>query len=209
VPGTRHIRYFIALPLAAPRPVERLIDQLADFTPHLKPVDPQHLHLTVRFLGPASETRLPAFIHALDAAIAAVNPTPITLHWQRPRFFPTQTPRQARTVVLPPDDTAQTQTLHALEAALSDALQQLDPPIEPEARGFHPHLTLARIKQPRGKGKGKTKGRAPLEAVETLLNRYAHTPFTPSTLDRLVLFRSTLTPQGPHYEPLHQAAFSP
>lgn len=193
-----HIRCFIALPLAAPTPAPKLIEQLQAFSPLVKPVDPTALHLTMRFLGPASEARIAAFQQALSRAVDAVDVGPLTVTWRRPTFFPGQAPKRARTIVLSPADDAGRDALHRLEGAVSDALEQLEPPIEREARGFHPHLTLARLKKPKGKG------RVPFEALESTLARYADTSFDPTRLDRLVLFQSTLTPQGPHYTRLHE-----
>jgi 2'-5' RNA ligase len=198
---TEHIRFFIALPLAAPSPAARLIEALHGYAPPLKPVDPAALHLTVRFLGPAATQRVEAFASALDAAVEQTRPGPIELAWAGPRFFPGPPPKRARTIVLPPANLDADNAIYRLEAALSERLQQLDPPIEPEARGFHPHLTLARIKQPRGKRRSPP----PWDAIDSMLNRYADTSFERSTLDRLVLYRSTLTPGGPHYEVVREA----
>jgi len=99
--------------------------------------------------------------------------------------------------VLPPH-APETSPLHRLEAALSDELERLNPPIERDTRGFHPHLTLARLK------KQRSKTRMPVDALESTVTRYAKTTFNPATLDRVALWQSTLTPQGPHYEPMRQ-----
>jgi RNA 2',3'-cyclic 3'-phosphodiesterase len=64
---------------------------------------------------------------------------------------------------------------------------------EPEAKPFNPHLTLARVKYPDG-----------LDLLCAAIRAYRLTPIELS-LDRLVLFRSTLTPTGPVYEKRHES----
>jgi 2'-5' RNA ligase len=193
---TKHIRLFIALPVRCPKPARQLMERLQAFAPQVKPVDPDALHLTLRFIGPAPASRLEALAKAMDTAHDAVQPGPIAVDWQPPSFFP---PRKApRTIVLQPRGLAGDGPLHQLEAALTAQLQQLDPPIEPEARGFHPHLTLARLK------KTRSKTRVPMEKLEAELRRFQQTPIPGSELQSLQLIESTLTPQGPVYAVKHQ-----
>ena len=64
---------------------------------------------------------------------------------------------------------------------------------EPDSKGFKPHLTLGRVKDPRDLGE-----------LPEYLKSYRFDPL-PLRLDRLVLFQSTLTPQGPIYDRLHEA----
>ena len=195
-----HIRYFIALPVAPPAPAESLIEALRRFSPQVKPVEPTALHLTLRFLGPASAERVRAAGDAMESALDQAATGPITVQWGQPTLFPRPTLNKARTIVLPPAEAEDASPLHRLETAISDALARLDPPIEREARGFSPHLTLARLKKTRGKH------RVPADALEATLARYAETAFESTTLDRVVLFESTLTPNGPHYAVMRDRA---
>jgi 2'-5' RNA ligase len=63
----------------------------------------------------------------------------------------------------------------------------------PEKRPFTPHLTLARLNPPRN-----IREFAP-QLVGTRV------PSDPFTIDRLVLYRSHLSPKGATYEPLVEA----
>jgi 2'-5' RNA ligase len=64
---------------------------------------------------------------------------------------------------------------------------------EKEKKGFRPHLTLGRLRRP-----GK------LTELHDYIESYQFDPIG-LNLDRLVLFKSTLTPSGSIYERLHEA----
>jgi len=94
-----------------------------------KRVAARHLHLTLHFLGDVPRERLPALRQALGLPFA-----PFTLALGRPTLWPGQT------AVLEPERIPP--RLRRLHAALGDALRSLTLPVE--ARGFRPHVTIAR-----------------------------------------------------------------
>jgi 2'-5' RNA ligase len=192
-----HIRLFFALPVPAPRPAQQLIERLERFKPTVKPVDPAHLHLTLRFIGPAPEQRVTELSRALDEAVAAAAPGVLRWPWEPPAFFPQTARKPPRTIVLHPAGLSQDSPIHHLEQALSQRLAGLEPPIPPEGRPYQPHLTLARLKQPKGKG------RMPMEELESELGRFAATDFGEARITTAHLFQSVLTPQGPQYTSRH------
>jgi len=64
-----------------------------------------------------------------------------------------------------------------------------------EERKFHPHLTLGRLRSPHNRSK----------LVELLEKNKAIPPLN-FTVDKIILFKSTLTGQGPIYEPQSQVS---
>jgi 2'-5' RNA ligase len=83
----------------------------------------------------------------------------------------------------------------ALQAAIAGALAGLG--FAPEDRAFHPHITLARARDPRG-DRDLARARAALDR-----------PDAPSiTVDDVVLFESRLAPSGARYTPLLRAALA-
>jgi len=64
---------------------------------------------------------------------------------------------------------------------------------EKEKRPFKAHLTLGRVRQGRR-----------VDELAAFLESFRLDPI-PLKLDRLVLFKSTLTPQGATYDRLHEA----
>jgi RNA 2',3'-cyclic 3'-phosphodiesterase len=66
---------------------------------------------------------------------------------------------------------------------------------EPDDRDFHPHITVARVKNPRQGAEAFTALRAkPVDGAAFMV-------------DRLVVFRSKLTRRGARYEPLAECPF--
>jgi len=59
---------------------------------------------------------------------------------------------------------------------------------ERDRKGFRPHLTVARVRSPRG-----------LEDVQELITANVATDFGEYMIDRITLKKSVLTPQGPQY----------
>lgn len=62
---------------------------------------------------------------------------------------------------------------------------------QPEARPFHPHLTLGRMKSSRGK-----------EELVERIEKHKEEEFGAVQVERVVLFKSDLRPSGPIYTPL-------
>ena len=81
-----------------------------------------------------------------------------------------------------------------MSAAIEAALLPLDFP--PEERAFVPHLTLGRIRSPRG-----------WDRVLPLVKAHEQTYFGESMIDHLTLYHSDLRPEGPKYTPLGVAYF--
>jgi len=98
-----------------------------------------NLHITTKFIGEWPEARLPELQKALEGV--AMREIPIAVRGLG--FFPNRrSPRVFRAGVDAPPE------LSALARNTDSALAKLG--IEPESRAYSPHLTLARIKAPKG-----------------------------------------------------------
>jgi len=181
------IRLFIALPLPGPveEELDRLIASLKPLTRAVRWVPAQNIHLTARFLGDTDEKLVPKIIKSIDTVASEHAAFDTVL--DRVGGFP-QLKRPRVIWVGGPEP---------LEPAAGIArqleLRMRELRFAPEKRGFKAHLTLGRVRE------GQPLG--PLaERLETL----TFGPL-PLHLDRVVLFKSTLTPQGSIYERLHEA----
>jgi 2'-5' RNA ligase len=147
------------------------------------------IHLTLVFLGDVPTEMLADLEAAVREAIAPFGP--ITLHVQGAGRFP---PRGLpRTIWIGLEETSG--RLAALQKALAEATAALAE--KPEDRAYTPHLTLGRVKSPRG-------GRDLAGAIDAMAGATG-----PSFEAREVtIFKSELSPQGPTYTALAKIALT-
>jgi len=171
------IRAFVALEIdeEARRHLAELIGKLRGTLRGLRLVQPENLHLTLRFLGPASPEALQRLAPDLEQAAAACAACNAALG--KPGFFPPRgRPRVLWLDVSLPPPVMELQ--HACERAAVAA------GFPAETRPFRCHLTIGRFRDAERPG-------APPELPPIELR-----------LERLILFRSELRPQGPLYTAL-------
>lgn len=136
----RKVRAFVAVDL--PEDVERALGAAAQSLRDariegLRAVRPEGIHLTLKFLGDVSESRVDEIGHALSETVAG--------H----RQFEVSTggfgafPNTRRPQVLWVGISGRLEPLKGLQADVDAALGALELPTE--TRPFHPHLTLARL----------------------------------------------------------------
>ena len=180
------LRTFVALLLP-----ERVRAGLAAVTAELRAqsrglswVPPDNLHLTLRFLGEIDSSTLERVRDAVAVAAAAVPPFTVSLGGLG--GFPAgRAPR-----VLWASVATGGERIEALFAELEAALVSRG--IPGETRAFHPHVTLARARDPRG-------------AKELLSVLGAGPAFGEVRVEALHLMRSELSPRGARYSVLTAA----
>jgi 2'-5' RNA ligase len=146
-------------------------------------VEPAAFHLTLKFLGQVDDARLPAISAAVAAAVAGVETLPLAAGGVG--GFPSLT----RPRVLWAGVTAGVPVLRALAGALDRALEPLGFP--PEARPFRGHLTIGRVRSPRGLA----------TLAQAVASAEAHDLGTWAARE-VVLYESRLRPSGAVYVPL-------
>ena len=161
--------------LAAAGPAWRQVD--AD----VRWVDPAVAHLTLRFLGRAERSALEALDPDL-ARIAARTP-PVELAPGEPGAFPGW--RRPRILWLGLEDGG---ALGPVAEGIEEAARAAG--FTPEEREFRPHLTLGRVRSPRGAARA-------VAAVQGWRSDSG-----PETVTEIVLYRSDLGAQGPRHTPL-------
>lgn len=152
----------------------------------LKWTRPEHMHLTLVFLGEVDEAVVPRVVDVVQEPIAQ---PPFEISFPGVGVFP---PRGAPRVLWLGVDSGGAQ-VSAVQQELVDRLARIG--IVLEERPFHPHLTLARWRtsRPSDTGRALRAGRpdeiARIEATEA------------------TLFQSRLEPSGPTHTPLARAPF--
>jgi 2'-5' RNA ligase len=188
----RTIRAFLALdpPEEILREIGRIQDRLRKpIHGDLHWVRPERIHLTLKFFGDISENAVVNISAVVGQAAAVVGPFELAIGGTG--VFPD--PSRPRVVWL--GMSGEVARLVTFQQGLERALGEIGFP--PEERPFRPHLTLGRIKSP----KGLTGLAEALEKEKTV----ASGSFTASGLS---LFQSDLTPRGAVYTQLAAYPFS-
>ena len=186
------VRAFVAveLPEAARLVLGGLVQALrqAKLRP-LRPVNPEGIHLTLKFLGNVAVSRLAQVTAAMDQAADGAGPMEVELRGLG--GFPN--PRSPRVLWVGIEgDTAK---LQALAVVLEERLLAAGFPAE--TRAFAPHLTLGRMRDGATARERRLAGEA--------LQRLAGQEQAPLPVTGISLMQSELGPQGAHYTLLHHA----
>jgi 2'-5' RNA ligase len=139
-------RLFIAieLPSSVRRSVQDHINQLRQAVPEARAswIREENLHLTIKFLGDTPVTKVEALSQAIQRTAHQVSPFELVIG--SCGTFPSG--RQPRVLWIGIKDPTNNQT--KLQRALEDECESAGFPRD--ARPFHPHLTIARLRQPLG-----------------------------------------------------------
>lgn len=189
------MRTFIAIEVS-----DEIKDALARLESHLKYsgadvkwVNPKIIHLTLKFLGEITDSRCEAVKAALDTIAKCVKPFEVTI--KDIGTFPNNA--RPRVIWVGLDKGA----FEAVELAkrIEEALSRIDFPAED--RPFSPHLTIGRVRSSLNLDKLKDKISSASSGVQP---EKAASHKTAS----VILFQSTLTPQGSIYAKLHESWFT-
>jgi len=143
-------------------------------------VKPQGMHLTLKFLGEVSEDKI-IEIKSVLGSIAKDYPR-FQLSLKGARTFPPAA-RVPRVVWIGIENN---EFLQNIQARMENELHNIQFP--KEKRKYHPHLTLGRVKGPQNIG-----------TVMETLNQYKESEFGRMTVNKIILFKSTLKPTGAEY----------
>jgi 2'-5' RNA ligase len=180
------MRCFIGIPIDQAL-LPRILDiqkRFKRFGNVLKFVEPENLHFTVKFLGEVSETTVEKIKSLLNQVFSELEPFEIML--KGIGVFPNQNCIRVVWVGV----ASGKEKLSWLMEEVDNALHSLGFPRE----ATHvPHLTLFRVK-----------AKPPREHFVKLLNELEDVYVGEMTVKEIILYRSTLTPNGPIYTRLHR-----
>jgi RNA 2',3'-cyclic 3'-phosphodiesterase len=144
----------------------------------IKFVERENLHFTVKFLGEVSE----GTVEEADRRIKALSLRRMEVGVRGLGAFPDlRRPRVVWAGVAPQD----LPSVSSSGQLVIDALEGIG---ESDDRGFHPHITLGRVRSPRN-----------VEALTSAVRENSAKEFGRSTISALKLKSSGLTPSGPIY----------
>lgn len=165
------IRLFIGIPIASQ--IRQLLSSLGASIPGARPVPEDQIHLTLRFIG---EVAPPEFADIRDS-LEGLKAGPLNLSIRGTGHFPPRgQPRVLWAGIDPAGDVI------ILRNRVNNRLSLCG--IQPEQRKFHPHVTLARLKNSSPK------------RVAGFLAGNAQLQSPPFVVNQIRLYSSTLHPKG-------------
>lgn len=187
----RRLRTFIAIELAGgvKAKARQLVDRLRITDSKITWVQPEHMHLTLKFLGDVPEIETPEVCRAVAKATAEIEPFEIV--FRGAGAFPSA--EHPRTLWVGVEDGSE--ALVELQAAIDDALHR-EMGFARERRRFQPHLTIGRVKHVDPADAGR---------LTELINANAQFDGDLSVVDEVVTFASFLSREGPTHTPLDHA----
>jgi len=149
----------------------------------------EKLHVTIKFLGEIEAARVPALSQAASRAVACVQPFALAI--EGAGAFPSKGPPR----VLWLGVTDSNGGLARLQGSLEEASTEEGFPRE--KRPFHPHLTIARLRQPQG--------------ARRLAALHRERGFAPAhfQVTELLVIRSELGPGGSRYTEISRHPLKP
>jgi 2'-5' RNA ligase len=154
----------------------------------IKWVDPQNLHITLRFLGDTNLQQADQTKKLLEEVAGSSEPPEVV--FKGLGIF--RNIRDPRVLWIGMDPG---RILPKLKTGVDRGLAKIG--FLPEAREFHPHLTLARLKNIRD-----------TELLRQQLMKYRDTVYQVVQINELIYYESILRPEGPSYLPLTKVSFN-
>ncbi len=164
-------RLFIAVDL--PAGIKNNLETMSYGIPGAKWIDPQQIHLTVRFIGEVDGT---TFLD-IKTALEQVSLEPFSMALKGVGHFPPRGKPRVLWVGI-----EQSQPLQSLKSRIDRILATVG--LQPEGRKFSPHITLARLKN------------SPIDKVADFLAGNGLFSQEPFEIKDFKLYSSTLTPKG-------------
>ena len=184
------IRSFISVDLDEPLIREGIITAqkgLQETGAQLKLVDPEIMHLTLRFLGEIPQTTIEAVKDAMDS----IRFQAFEVQFSGLGAFPTLKRINVVWVGIKRGQEQLDEIFHQLEPKLRQSGLPAD------NKGFSPHLTIARVKSGHNR-----------EPLAEYISGMADQEFGKMLAKAIRLKKSTLTPKGPIYTTIHELSAS-
>jgi len=161
--------------LEIPAAVAEALATLRGGLPGARWIDPEHYHLTLRFIGDVDDSTA----HEVASLLGRIRRPALELRFDALSSFGGRRPRAVVAIL------AQTAGLMELQAEHERLMQRVG--LEPEGRKYTPHVTLARLREASSR-----------QVAEYLSTRALFRPL-PFTVSRFVLFSSRASVGGGPY----------
>ena len=186
------MRLFVALDIDQEirESIARFMSDVRGLAPNVRWVQPESLHVTLKFIG----ERPDPMVKDIENALQGISASPFRLSFRGAGFFPTEQSARVFWIGIQADA-----ELPDLATQIERSLVPLG--IEPEKRAFSPHLTLARAGNGSG-APGRQKGDRPnrrFSALQAELRAISSPDFGTMSAAEFFLYRSQLSSRGAQY----------
>lgn len=172
-------RGFIAIDITATPALLTFVKEIRKTGADVKLVEPENIHITIKFLGDTDEKYIDAIEMSIKKSIEDITPFPVTL--KGTGVFPNE--KYIKILWVGITDTSRIETIaHSIDTSLVPL------GFKKEKRGFSAHLTVGRVKTARNK-----------DQLLSVVEQFNKEEFTTQEVRSIVLKKSELTPKGPIY----------
>ena len=175
-------RGFIAVDIDAFPKLLEFEKEIKETGANVKLVEPENVHITLKFLGDTDESRIDEIDKIMKDAVKEIDPFNIQL--EGAGVFPNQNYIKVIWIGI-----EQGEPIGLIARKIDEPLSKIG--FKKEKRGFSPHLTIARVKSANGK-----------DGILHVIEKYRDVQFVDIRVDSIKLKKSDLTPKGPIYTTL-------
>lgn len=183
-------RLFLAVKITASDKFFEVFERLQQALSHdkIKWVNPENIHLTLKFFGETPEEEIEDITGAVDEAL--LTESAFQLHLRDVGIFGSSYKPRVIWFGIEP------------EAALKSLYFSIRKELEEKGytydrQNFVPHLTVGRIKQLQNR-----------HYFQKVIERFKNTDIQKERIDQLILYESILKPQGPEYNVVEEFALN-
>jgi 2'-5' RNA ligase len=183
----KEVRTFIAIELSdtAKERLSEIQKQLQQLELDVKWIEPENIHLTLRFLGDLTQKQLKSITEAMPQWVTGVPPFSIAITGLG--AFPS--PQKPKVIWAGVNDNSG--EMSRLAEQIEQGINQCG--ISKADREFSPHITIGRVKELKN-----------ISCLTETVPGYAISPALEQTISKVTLFKSTLSAQGSIYKVLTQ-----
>jgi 2'-5' RNA ligase len=182
------MRTFLAIDIGdeVRKKVSFLIDRFKGLDSGIKWVNPDNIHLTIYFFGEIDENTKTMLEEIIETSLKEVDGFSLTV--EGISAFPTMNYPRVLWVGITDDSGV----LDTLFSAVRGGIEERNLHVNKEKRDYKPHLTLGRVK------------RRPGNRLMRAIEKHSTELIGSFNVDSVILYRSTLTRNGPVYESLRK-----
>lgn len=177
-------RGFIAIDIESFPKLVQLENEIKNSGANIKLVEPENVHITLKFLGETDEALVDRILDIMKSAVEEMKP--FDIKFKGSGVFPNQNYIKVMWIGI-----ENIEQISKIAKKIDEQTSKLG--FEKEKRGFSAHLTIARVKSAINKDK-----------LLQIIEKYKDVEFGIFNVNQITLKKSELTPKGPIYTNLKE-----